>query len=80
MTTVLLVDDEKLIRWTLCEALRAWGYVPVEAEDVGSAINLFDAEQPIVTLLDINLPNGSGIDVLREIRRRQPDAIVIMLD
>jgi DNA-binding NtrC family response regulator len=76
---ILVVDDEKLIRWTLGEALRGWGFTPVEAENTQTALELFEAEHPVVTLLDINLPDGSGLDVLREIRRQQPDAIVVMI-
>jgi DNA-binding NtrC family response regulator len=76
---ILVVDDEQLIRWTLTEALRGWGYVPVEAETVAAALSRFEAEQPPVVLLDINLPDGSGLDVLREIKRRQPSTVVIMI-
>lgn len=76
---ILVVDDEQLIRWTLSESLRGWGYIPVEAETVADALASFDAEQPVAVLLDINLPDGSGIDALREIRSRQSDAVVIMI-
>src|SRR4051794_32580194 len=76
---ILVVDDEQLIRWTLSESLRGWGYIPVEAETVADALASFDAEQPVAVLLDINLPDGSGIDALREIRSRQADAVVIMI-
>jgi DNA-binding NtrC family response regulator len=76
---VLVVDDEQLIRWTLSEALNSWGYTPVEADTVAAALSMFEAEQPVAVLLDINLPDGSGLDVLREIRQRQPDAVVIMI-
>ncbi|HVE58988.1 MAG TPA: sigma-54 dependent transcriptional regulator, partial [Pyrinomonadaceae bacterium] len=76
---ILVVDDERLIRWTLSESLRGWGFTPLEAENVRSALEVFEAEHPSITLLDINLPDGSGLDVLREIRRQQPDAIVIMI-
>jgi DNA-binding NtrC family response regulator len=76
---ILVVDDEKLIRWTLCEALRGWGFVPVEAESVVQALQLFESESPVVTLLDINLPDGSGLDVLREIRRRESESVVVMI-
>jgi len=76
---ILIVDDEQLIRWTLTEALRGWGYVPVEAETVANALVAFDAEQPAAVLLDINLPDGSGLDVLREIKSRKPDSVVIMI-
>jgi two-component system response regulator AtoC len=76
---ILVVDDEQLIRWTLSEALRGWGYTPVEAETVEGALSSFEAEQPSAVLLDINLPDGSGLDVLREVKRRRPDAVVIMI-
>jgi two-component system, NtrC family, response regulator AtoC len=77
--TILVVDDERMIRWTLSEALRGWGYVPVEADTVKSALEVFDTEQPTAVLLDINLPDGSGLDVLREIKQRAPQAVVIMI-
>src|SRR5919112_1136738 len=76
---ILVVDDERLIRWTLAESLRGWGYAPVEAADAFAAQRLFDSEQPAAVLLDINLPDRSGLDVLREIRRRDPQAVVIMV-
>jgi two-component system response regulator AtoC len=76
---ILVVDDEKMIRWSLGEALRGWGYEPIEAETVNAALAAFDAEPPSAVLLDINLPDGSGLDVLRKIRHRQPDAVVIMI-
>ena len=76
---ILVVDDEKMIRWSLGEALRGWGFEPVEADTAGAALTAFDAEPPAAILLDINLPDASGIDVLRRIRQRQSDAVVIMI-
>jgi two-component system, NtrC family, response regulator AtoC len=76
---ILLVDDEYLIRWTLREALRGWGYAPIEAADAAAALRLFDTEQPAAVLLDINLPDRSGLDVLSEMRRRDPQTVVIMV-
>src|SRR5689334_16773405 len=76
---VLVVDDEQMIRYTLTEALRSWGYRVVEAGSVAAGLAVFDAEQPDMVLLDINLPDGSGIDALREIKHRDADAIVIMI-
>jgi len=68
-----------MIRWSLGEALRGWGFEPIEAETVNAALAAFAAEPPAAVLLDINLPDGSGLDVLRKIRNRQPDAVVIMI-
>jgi len=76
---VLIVDDEPTIRWALDEALRGWGYETVEAETGATTQAALVSEQPDAVLLDINLPDSSGIDLLREIKRRSPQAAVIMI-
>jgi DNA-binding NtrC family response regulator len=76
---VLIVDDEQMIQFTLAEALRGWGYQSVEVGSVASALAAFDNEKPAAVLLDVNLPDGSGLDALREIKRRQMEAVVIMM-
>lgn len=76
---ILVVDDEPMMRWTLTEALRGWGYEPIEAGTVAGALFSFETERPAAVLLDINLPDGSGLDVLNEIKRKQPHAVVIMI-
>ena len=76
---ILVVDDEKMIRWSLSEALRGWGFEPVEAETASVALASFQSETPAAVLLDINLPDGSGLEVLRKMRQREPDAVVIMI-
>ncbi|HSE30575.1 MAG TPA: sigma-54 dependent transcriptional regulator [Pyrinomonadaceae bacterium] len=76
---ILVVDDEKMIRWSLGEALRGWGYEPIEVGTAAAGLEAFDTEQPVASLLDINLPDGSGLEVLRQIRQRQSDAVVIMI-
>ncbi len=76
---ILVVDDDRQNRWTLAEALRGWGYKVSEAETVSGAISTFETERPAAVLLDINLPDGSGLDVLCQIKREMPEAIVIMV-
>jgi len=76
---ILVVDDDQMIRWTLREALHSWGFATVEASLAAEAVKQFQAELPAAVLLDIDLPDGSGLDVLREIKREHPDAIVIMI-
>jgi DNA-binding NtrC family response regulator len=79
MKNVLVVDDEKLIRWSLGSKLTSWGYSVVTAEDVKSAGERLDERLPDLVLLDIKLPDGSGIDVLQRIRDTSADIAVIMI-
>lgn len=76
---ILVVDDDQVIRWTLREALQSWGFTTVEAGSASEAVKQFLTELPAGVLLDIDLPDGSGLDVLREIKREHPEAIVIMI-
>src|SRR5499433_2354239 len=76
---ILIVDDEPMIRWTLNEALRGWEYDTVEAGTVAGALASFEAGRPAAVLPDLNLPDGSGLDALREIKKRHPHAVVIMI-
>jgi CheY-like chemotaxis protein len=79
LNKVLIVDDEPTIRWVLAEALRGWSYETVEAETGAATLAAIVTEQPTAVLLDINLPDASGLDLLREIKRRRPQAAVIMI-
>ncbi len=64
---------------TLGEALRSWNYEAFEAGSVAEAKTLFEREEPSVVLLDIDLPDGSGLDVLSEIKEKFPDTIAVMV-
>jgi two-component system, NtrC family, response regulator AtoC len=76
---ILVVDDDEAIRWTLREALHSWGFVAAEAGTVADGLAQFNATAPAAVLLDIDLPDGSGLDVLRAIKREHEDAIIIMI-
>lgn len=76
---VLIVDDEPFIRVALSEALRSWDYEPLEAGRVSEAISMFYEIEPSVVLLDIDLPDGSGLDVLTEIKKQRPETIAVMI-
>ncbi len=76
---VLIVDDEPTIRWALAEAMRGWDYETVEAETGAATLAAIVTERPAAVLLDINLPDSSGLDLLCEIKRRNPQAAVIMI-
>jgi DNA-binding NtrC family response regulator len=77
-TTVLVVDDEPLIRWAIGERLHAEGYEVQEAADGQTAIALFERGVDIV-LLDSKLPDLNGIAVLAQLLDRDPSARVILM-
>jgi CheY-like chemotaxis protein len=76
---VLVVDDDTTLRSTLAEAVRAWGYRTVEAGTVAETMVLVDRERPDAVLLDVKLPDGSGISALAELRRKMPELVVIII-
>lgn len=76
---VLIVDDDRFVRMALSEALRSWEYEIVEADNVKEAKKVFADEEPPIALLDIDLPDGSGLDILTWIKEQAPEAIVVMI-
>jgi two-component system nitrogen regulation response regulator NtrX len=76
---ILVVDDERNIRRTLAMILRPEGFDVVEAGSGEDALALFEKEGADLIMLDVKLPGKSGIDVLREIKRSEPDRMVIMI-
>jgi two-component system invasion response regulator UvrY len=78
--TVLLVDDHAVVREGYRRLLERSPSIRVvgEAGDAQSAYLAFVQHQPHVTVMDISLPGASGIDALRRIRVRDPEACVLM--
>lgn len=79
--TVLIVDDFPLIIDRLLVLLTHLDNIEsvISAGDFGQAISLLIEFKPEISILDIHLPDKSGIELLRHIKKSQPNTIVIML-
>lgn len=77
--SVLVVDDEKLVRWSLRQKLEAGGYQVLEAENGEQAMALFQENMPDLVTLDIRLPDTSGLKLLLDMKRLAPGTPIVMI-
>lgn len=76
---ILVVEDDPNILTGLIDLLDSEGYKVISAKDGKNALDLFEKEKPVLILLDIMIPEKSGYDVCREIRRKDVFTPVLML-
>lgn len=76
---ILVVDDEKLIRWGINQHLSEWDLEANVAETGREALSRMEREAPDLVILDVNLPDTRGTDLLQDIKRRWPDVPVIII-
>ena len=79
MARILVVDDEPMMLNLLRTILIRLGHEVRMASDGRQAVEMFRRDRPQVTILDLNLPDLNGIDVLRQIHGTDPQAAVIIL-
>lgn len=75
---ILIIDDEKTIRWSLREAL-GQAYSIIDAEDGEGGLKLFQEQSADLVLMDMKLPGESGIEVLKKLKAIDPSLPVIMM-
>lgn len=77
--TILLVDDDASLRKVLQFNLEQEGYTVITAADGNEALRLYDENAPELVITDIKMPGIDGIDLLKEIKRRDIDKLVIVI-
>ena len=78
-TTILVCDDEELIRWSLATHLTTEGYNVVQAADGEECLQAAAEHVPALIVLDLKMPKKGGLAVLRELRASGSEVLVIML-
>ncbi len=76
---ILIVDDEKLVRWALAQKCAEYGYQSAEAGTAEEALRGLQTESPDAILLDVHLPDQSGIEMLEKLKQAGDTHSVIMM-
>lgn len=79
MNTILIIDDEPIIRKLLVRMMELEGYEVFQAADRASGLKLLTAKTPQLVLCDVFLPDGNGVEMVKEIKELQPETEVILL-
>ena len=75
----MIVDDERLVRWSLRQKCEEWGYHVIEADAGEPALKLAQHESPDLVLLDVRMPDLTGIEVLDQLKKSGDGRAVIMI-
>ncbi len=79
MASLLVIEDEEVLAKNVKRTLEKLGHHVAVAPTCAAGLQLFGEAEPDVTLIDLRLPDGNGLDVLRQLREQQPAANVIMM-
>ena len=81
MLRILVVDDERLVRWAIAETLGDKGYDVLEAGDAASARRAMQSADtaPAVVLLDLRLPDSDDLGLASQMRAQAPDTPIVLM-
>jgi nitrogen regulation protein NR(I) len=79
MERILIVDDDQSMRYSLNRMLEGQGLQLSLAKNGAEALERFEQDRPDLVVMDIKMPGQSGLEVLREIKERDPKALVILM-
>ena len=76
---ILIIDDNKYLRFTLSAVLEEYGFHALTAEDLATGMNQIKSTKPDLLILDKKLPDGDGIDFLKRVKEHNGKIPIIML-
>jgi DNA-binding response OmpR family regulator len=76
---ILIIDDERLVRWSLRQKCEEWGYHVDEAAAGEPGLRMAQQESPDLVLLDVRMPDLNGIQVLEQLKKAPDAPAVIMI-
>ena len=76
---ILVIEDEKLIRWSLEKHLTSKGYIVFSAESGEEGIKLFEQNRPEIVFVDNKLPGLQGLDVILKLKSLDDESIIVFM-
>jgi DNA-binding NtrC family response regulator len=77
--SILIVDDDRIILDSLCEFLKLEGYSTVGAESYKQAVSQIQKQKFSLVIADVNLPDGSGFELLNLVKKNYPQTVIIII-
>jgi hemerythrin-like metal-binding protein/PAS domain S-box-containing protein len=77
--TILVIDDESIIRQSLCDQLEDIGFRVIEAENGKQGLDLIEKEAPDLVLTDLRMPEMSGLEVIEKSKQKHPNLLIIVI-
>ncbi|MEH6825984.1 MAG: response regulator [Motiliproteus sp.] len=78
-TTILVIDDDEIIRQSFCDQLEDLGYRALMAENGRTGVELIEQQHPDLVMTDLRMPEMDGLDVIKHARKKMPDLPIIVI-
>ncbi len=76
---ILVVDDEHLVRWSVCRFLEGEGFVALEASSGPEALQVMQDEDIWILITDLMMPDMDGVELIRKARVHNPDLTILVI-